>query len=222
MPGQRDDFDAVYRQSANYFGGEPEAILVAHIDAIDRNRPALEAGAGQGRNAFYLAECGIRVDAIDPSAEAVDAMVKVARQKGLPIRALKTGFAEFDPGDGFESYGAVCLFGLVQILDWNSIDVLCERVASWSAEGTLIFMTAFTTEDPMFKSCSKSWREIGKNSFADTEGAVRTFLEPGEAPRLFHGFESVHHWEGLGPEHRHGDGSIQRHGMVEVVLSKRN
>ena len=221
MPDQRDDFDAMYRQSADYFGGRPEEILVAHIGAVDRSRRALDVGAGQGRNAFYLAKHGIRVDAIDPSSEAVDAIDAEARRSGLPVRATKTGVAQFDPGEGFVSYGAVCLFGIVQILKWKSIDVLCERVASWSAVGTLIFVTAFTTEDLSFESCSKSWRAVGKNSFADTEGAIRTFLEPGEAPRLFPKFEIVHHWEGLGPEHRHGDGPIQRHGMVEVVMSKR-
>jgi len=210
----------MYRHSADYFGGEPEEILVAHIDAVDRNRPALDVGAGQGRNAFYLAKHGIRVDAIDPSAESVDAIDDVARRSGLPIRATRSGFAGFDPGEGFKSYGAMCLFGLVQILDWKSIDVLCERVASWSAEGTLVFITAFTTEDPMFETCASGWKEVGKNSFSDSDGAVRTFLEPREAPRLFPGLKTVHHWEGLGPEHRHGNGPIQQHGMVEVVLSK--
>jgi hypothetical protein len=81
-------------------------------------------------------------------------------------------------------------------------------------------MTAFTIEDPAFETCSQTWREIGKNSFADKEGAIRTFLERGEATSLFPGFESVHHWEGLGPEHNHGDGPIHRHGVVEFVSRK--
>jgi SAM-dependent methyltransferase len=220
MTGQRDDFDAIYRRSADYFGERPEEILVAHIDEIDRNRPALDVGAGQGRNALFLAEHGISVDAIDPSAEAVAAVIKLAKERNLPIRAIENGFEEFDPGAGFESYGTICLFGLIQIIEWRAIEILCERVNSWSALGTVIFLTAFTTEDPMFETCAQYWREIGKNSYADESGAVRTYLDPGEAPSLFTGFEIIHHWEGLGPEHRHGDGPIQRHGLVEAVLKR--
>ena len=73
MARDPDDFDSIYRRSANYFGDQPDRILVDHIGLIDRRRPALDVGAGQGRNAMFLAEHGTRVDAIDPSAEAVAA-----------------------------------------------------------------------------------------------------------------------------------------------------
>ena len=36
-----------------------------------------------------------------------------------------------------------------------------------------------------------------------------------------HSFDAVHLWEGLGPEHRHGDGSPERHGKVEAVLANK-
>jgi hypothetical protein len=30
----------------------------------------------------------------------------------------------------------------------------------------------------------------------------------------------LHHWEGMGPEHRHGDSPMERHAMTEVVFQR--
>ena len=48
----------------------------------------------------------------------------------------------------------------------------------------------------------------------------RTYLEPGELAGLFPDFELVHSWEGLTPEHRHGDGPPERHGRAEAVFRR--
>ena len=61
---------------------------------------------------------------------------------------------------------------------------------------------------------------MGKGSYADDAGRVRTFLEPGELVELLPGFSVEHYWEGLGPEHRHGEGAPERHGKVEAVFRK--
>ncbi len=37
---------------------------------------------------------------------------------------------------------------------------------------------------------------------------------------LFVKLEVVHTWEGLGQEHRHGDGPTERHGLAEAVLRR--
>jgi SAM-dependent methyltransferase len=217
-------FDDAYRSAKDFFGGKPEKMLVDFVHLIDPRRPALDVGSGQGRNAIFLAEQGITVDAIDPSGEAVETTGKLARERNLPIRSWQSSFESFEPGTGkepvgdFDSYGAICLFGLIQLLTWDSIALLRDRVTAWSGPGTALFLTAWTTQDPSFETCTRDWQSVGKNSFADDSGNVRTFLEPGVAPGLFDGFRVEYHWEGMGPAHRHGDGPLQRHGKVELVL----
>jgi hypothetical protein len=61
---------------------------------------------------------------------------------------------------------------------------------------------------------------IGKNSFADEQRNIRTYLEAGEILNLFDGYKVIHHWEGMGSEHSHGNGVLERHAMVEVVLQR--
>lgn len=222
MNKERSAFDDAYRSAKDYFGGKPERILTDFVHLIDPKRPALDVGSGQGRNAVFLAERGITVDAIDPSGEAVDTTVRLVRDRDLPIRSWHSSFESFEPGTtvDFESYGAICLFGLIQLLTWEAIAILRDRVTAWSGPGTTIFLTAWTTQDPSFEKCAQQWRSVGRNSFADASGTVRTFLETDEAPGLFDGFGVEYHWEGMGPPHRHGDGPIERHGKVEVVLRR--
>jgi SAM-dependent methyltransferase len=159
-------FDDAYRKHEGYFGERPEQLLADHVHLIDSTRPALDIGAGQGRNTLYLAQQGIAVDAIDPSEEAVGTIASAAGKNNLVVRATHASFETFDPnsehGD-FSSYGAVCLFGLIQLLTWGSIGVLQDRVDSWSGKGTVVLLTAFTIDDPAFTKCASDWRSIGKN-----------------------------------------------------------
>jgi len=218
------EFNKAYRSTSNYFGEKPERILVKHAGRIDVSRPALDIGTGQGRNAFFLAKQGIDVDAIDPSEQAVITTAAVAKSSKLPVVATCARFEQFDPSrDGiarsrFESYGAICMFGLIQLLTPVLMQTMAKRIQQWSGNGTLLFVTAFTTDDSSFPTVSKQWKQIGGLSYVGPGGAVKTYLEPGQAPLLFAGFNVLSHWEGLGPEHRHGDGPLQQHAMVETVL----
>jgi hypothetical protein len=64
----------------------------------------------------------------------------------------------------------------------------------------------------------QQWDSIGKHSFGDGQGNLRTYLEAGQILDLFVDYRVVHHWEGLGPEHRHGDGPLERHALIEAVF----
>ena len=81
-------------------------------------------------------------------------------------------------------------------------------------------MTGFTTEDPSFATWS-SCQELGRTSFVDPWGRIRTFLEPGEIVALSRQFEEIVLNEGMGPEHRHGEGPLERHARFEAVLRRR-
>ncbi len=119
-----------------------------------------------------------------------------------------------------QSYGSVLLFGLIPVLAWESIDALVHRVGEWLGSNGLVFVTCFTTKDPSYAEYSRQWARIGSHSYAADDGQVRTYLEPGRLPDLFADYRVVHHWEGTGPEHRHGDGDRHHHAMAEAVLRR--
>ncbi len=64
------------------FGRVPSDWLVAHADLLikEPKGPALDVACGNGRNAFYLAELGFSVDAVDISDEAVTWLAEKVKQ----------------------------------------------------------------------------------------------------------------------------------------------
>jgi len=211
-------YDETYRQTKDVFGTEPELVLRSHYRRINNSWPVLDIGVGQGRNALFLAREGFTVHAIDPSQVAIEQVSALAAQQGLPIHVFPCDFADFVPPT--VAYSGILVFGLIQILSRNAIDVLRQKLMLWTTEGSLVFVTGFTVADASFSNYSQKWKSLGENSFTDGLHNFRTFLEPGEILRLFDRYAVLHHWEGMGPKHRHGNRPLERHAMTEVVLQR--
>jgi SAM-dependent methyltransferase len=211
-------FDDLYASFDDYFGLEPDDLILQFNRRLDRTGRVLDIGAGQGRNALFLARRSCAVDALEPSAVAAEQMRSRASEETLPLRIFQDGFETFS--SDVEHYTGILVFGLIQELPRESIGALMSRINAWTREGSLALVTAFTVEDPGFEDISQAWRAIGRNSFSNDAGFVRTFLERGELRLLFGGWEALHYWEGLGAEHSHGGDAPHRHGRVEALFCK--
>ena len=211
-----DRYDDYYRGTPEVFGSEPNTVLVEHADLIEPTATALDIGCGQGRNTLFLARREMAVHALDPSIEALRAVTAAAVMEGLSIETIHGGFEDLDPVP--DGYGAILVFGLIPDLSRDQVIALTATIEKVLAPNGLLFITAFGTWDPSFERHQSEWTEDGDNSFCSLDGVIRTYLESGELVALFPSFEVVHSWEGLGPEHRHGDGPPERHGLAEAVL----
>ena len=213
-----DRYDDYYQSTPEVFGSEPNTILVEHAELIELSTTALDIGCGQGRNTLFLARRKIRVHALDSSIEAVRAVEVAAELEGLPIRTIHGGFEDLEPEP--YGYGAIMVFGLIPDLKREQVTALAASIEKALAPNGSLFITAFGTWDPAYERHQSDWTESTENSFCSLDGVVRTYLEPGELVALFPGLEVIHSWEGLGPEHRHGDGPPERHGHAEAVLRR--
>jgi cyclopropane fatty-acyl-phospholipid synthase-like methyltransferase len=208
-------YNEKYSDSETYFGSRPSDVLVRHLPLLDKNRPMLDVGAGQGRNAIFLARNGFCVDAIEPSSAGAESMRSIARNDRIPLRVHETDFETFHGRPG--SYSGVLIFGLIQELKRPQIRLLCKKVIAWLCPRGLALVSAHTTQDPSFghrtdKEC------IGRNSFSLPGGGVYTYLEANEILQVFQDLECIYHWEGLGSVHRHGRGKLERHGSAVAVF----
>lgn len=215
------DFDRAYRSSTAFFGAAPEKTLLEFADRLPEGAPVLDVGSGQGRNCFPLAERGVSVDALDPSAEGLEQLVRVAEQNGWPVRSIRGTLGELAAPAGL--YGGVLLFGLFPLLSPEEIRAALRRSFALLRPGGLLWITAFTTEDPALEKWRGRAVHTEGNSFWVKSGDLRTFFEPGELLELARecsagDLEVLHSRDGLGEEHRHGDGPVERHGEVELVL----
>ena len=209
-------YDDKYTNSKAAFGDKPEKILVSHYKKIDNSSVVLDVGAGQGRHAFFLAQNGFAVEVLEPSIVGINQMKEVAEKENLPIHFTHGSLAEFEPK--ITAYSAVLLFGIIQILTREQISELLTSLKSWTAEDSLIFITAFSTDEPSYEKHKKDDVEIGKNSFKDSKDFIRTYLEKDELLDLFTGYQVVHHDEYLSEPHHHGDGNMHQHAVIEAVL----
>ena len=205
-------YDELDRSNENYFSAEPVKLLIDYWPLINRDKPVLDIGAGQGRNTIFLARQGLEVHAIDPSKVAVETIEQVASDEGLKVLTCHTGFETYEPET--DCYSAVLLFGLIQILSWAQIELLMGHISAWTDKDSLVFISAWSVADPSYPRISHDWEKCGKNSFKKEDGQFRTYLEPGEILTLSRGFEVIHHWEGMGPWHSHGDRPPEQHSQA--------
>ena len=84
--------------------GEAEPFLAAMLARIPRG-VALDVAAGRGRNALALARAGIRVVAVDFSAEAMRLLAAAARAERLAIWPVVANLDSFHLKD--ESFDAI-------------------------------------------------------------------------------------------------------------------
>ncbi len=216
-------YDQLYAGNENYFGENPHPMLLQFAGRIPSGGRVLDIGIGQGRNALPLARLGYRISGIDSSRAAIEQVEDfVDKGEAGPgsFETLWAGeFAEFDPQGG--PFDAILVFGLMQILTRRECAGLIHRLHAWSAPGTVLMLTAWHVDDPLYDFYRTEWARDGLHSYRSADGQHRTFLARREILDLLPAWEVIHHREGLGQEHGHAGGQSHRHGEIELVAIRR-
>ena len=88
MPTDRDDaqaWNARFAQPGFFFGTEPNAFLVRHVELLTPGQSVLAVADGEGRNGVFLAERGMTVTSFDISDVAVRKAVALATARGVAV-----------------------------------------------------------------------------------------------------------------------------------------
>ncbi|MGE5827110.1 MAG: methyltransferase domain-containing protein [Micromonosporaceae bacterium] len=92
-------WDARYQAVDLVWGGEPNRFVSAEFAAQPPGR-ALDLGAGEGRNAIWLAGLGWRVTAVDFSGVAIERGRRMAEARGLTVDWVVADLRDYMPEPG--------------------------------------------------------------------------------------------------------------------------
>ena len=101
------DWDQRYRGTTLLWTERPNQFLVEEVSGLPPGR-ALDLGAGEGRNAVWLAEQGWQVTAVDFSQVALERAAAVAERAGVRVDLVAADLTDYTP--------AAAAFDLVVIL----------------------------------------------------------------------------------------------------------
>ncbi|MBB4266701.1 SAM-dependent methyltransferase [Roseospira visakhapatnamensis] len=89
-------WDQRYDTPGYLFGLEPSAFLVAQRHRLARGMEVLAVADGEGRNGVWLAAQGMTVHAVDGSAVALRKAARLARDRGVSLRATRADLVTWD------------------------------------------------------------------------------------------------------------------------------
>lgn len=82
--------------------GNPSLEIYEISNSLPKGSKILDAGCGDGRNALFLAEKGFTVDAFDISANGIEKLTLLAKQKDIRINAWVQDLAGYDFNNNYD------------------------------------------------------------------------------------------------------------------------
>jgi SAM-dependent methyltransferase len=172
---QQDRWQTAYLADPTLHGAEPSAAArwTARLFGAAGIDDVLELGAGQGRDALYLARQGFSVHATDFSDAALDRLRLDAQREGLDDRvtaALHDVRDPLPPADA--TVGAVYANLLLNMAFTHAeLRSLVNEIRRVLRPGGLFVYTVWSTDDLCYGKCP----EIGDGLFAKGGFAARFF-----------------------------------------------
>jgi len=92
----REEWNRLYEDKELVWSAEPNQFLVEEVADLAPGR-ALDLGAGEGRNAIWLAEQGWRVTAVDFAQAGLDKAGRIAAARGVDVDLVHADLTEYQP-----------------------------------------------------------------------------------------------------------------------------
>jgi SAM-dependent methyltransferase len=168
-------WDQRYESEIYSYGKIPIPFLVESVAGMNSGR-AICLGAGEGRNAVWLAGQGFETTALDFSGVGLQKAEKLAMEHGVPIETIRADITEWDPGS--RQWDLITLFYLHLMPDQR--ENAHRKAAAMLAPGGKILLQGFTPR--------QQGRGTGGPGGMETGQKEPRFIEPDE---LIKEFESL-------------------------------
>lgn len=129
-------WDERYSDPDRVWGSEPNVFVAEYLGAREPGT-AVDLGAGEGRNAVWLALQGWDVTAVDFSAVGLGKARQMAREADVELATVACDVEEYEPTVPVD----LVLLSYLQIPDDHQVRLL-RRVVHWLQPGGAVFVVA--------------------------------------------------------------------------------
>ena len=199
------EWDSRYDTEKYRYGTEPVRFLT---EAVEGTTPgtALCIGAGEGRNAVWLAEKGWDVTALDLSKTGLEKAASLAGSRGVSLKTVEADAAEWEMGTG--QWNLVTLFFVHAPPRIRKL--IHRKAAAALAPGGLIVLEAFSPRQLGRGTGGPGTSRSGEPPSPDL---APLFIEASELPEELPGLEMILLKEEQirltgGTHHNGGDASV--------------
>ncbi len=124
------------------YGEAPNEFLVQVAERLPTRGHALDIGAGEGRNALFLASRGLRVLAVDQSVVGMEKAKRLAQERGLGLETRAIDLRDFDADPGSFDFVSSIFVHLPAELR----SAVHRRVSSWLKPGGVFVLEAYAPD----------------------------------------------------------------------------
>jgi tellurite methyltransferase len=190
-------FEKEYKSQDCYWGQQP-SDLVVEAARQGHGGVALDLGAGEGRNALYLARHGFSVVAVDIASSGLQKLAETASRDKLDITTQLADIATLELN---RDYDLIIAVAVLHFLSKAQSRYLLKQMKAHTSSGGLNVVSVFTEDNP----------------YKDFPG----LFGRGELASIYTEWEVLHYEERLTAWERHGDkGKWHRHAIARLLVRK--
>jgi len=168
----RERWNRRFSSSDFIYGREPSRILADNAKLLPAHGRALDVAAGEGRNAVFLARCGLLVDAVDIADVGLAKARQLADESGVNINTIVADLADYAFVE--EEYDVVVVINFLQ-------RDLTDDIKKALKPGGLVIYETYTVAQLDIPGAHHMRREY--------------LLEPGELREMFEDLEILEYRE---------------------------
>lgn len=155
-------------------------------------------GAGEGRNAIFLAEKGFDVTAVDVSKEGIKKLNKIVVKRKIKVNTLISDIKDFI---FYNKYDIILALAVLHFLNKKDIKGVIEKIKANTNKNGLNVISVFTEENP-----DKNFLYLFKK---------------GELKSYYKNWDVLYYKEFVGHLEKHGkNGKLHRHGVASLIARK--
>lgn len=197
-------YDNLYSKNSNVFGSGKVEPIIEQIPTIVSSGTVLDVGAGQGRNALFLAKRGFNVTASDISEIGLEQLKEQAQEEGVEIATKLASIDDID--QELEQYDVILINFTLHHLKESHARKIIDMYKEETKPGALHVISTFTSQGDFY--------EMPQNK-------EMFYSEPGELKTLYKDWEIIEYREEVRKTNATREDGTPMENLTALLIAKK-